>query len=283
MGFVMVGLFAFDKDAVRGAMLQMLNHGVSTGALFLLVGAIYERRHKRGLDDFGGLARVAPGLALALIVTTMSSIGLPGTNGFVGEFMIIAGTFKTQPLFAVLTALGVLLGAIYMLQMVRRVLLRQAEVRRGEAPDGHHADRETRVRPAADPDVLDRPQTGLPARQDRAGRGRRPARPRNHSMTPNDLALVGPILLPASWRCWSSSSRCPAASVRAGSFLLAVLGAAVSLGYTIHALMHDREGLAFFGTMKIDRMALLITLFVHAAALLSLLLSKVYLDRRSDE
>jgi NADH-quinone oxidoreductase subunit M len=121
MGFVMVGLFSFDKDAVRGAVLQMLNHGITTGALFLLVGAIYERRHKRGLDDFGGLARIAPGLALALVITSLSSIGLPGLNGFVGEFMIIAGAFKTQPLFAVLTALGVLLGAIYMLQMVRRV------------------------------------------------------------------------------------------------------------------------------------------------------------------
>ncbi len=121
MGFVMVGVFALEKDALRGAMLQSLNHGVSTGALFFLVGAAYERRHKRGLDDFGGLAKVAPALALALIVTSMSSIGLPGLNGFVGEFMIVVGAFKTVPWIAALTALGVLLGAIYMLQMVRRV------------------------------------------------------------------------------------------------------------------------------------------------------------------
>ena len=102
-------------------------------------------------------------------------------------------------------------------------------------------------------------------------------------MTPNDLALVGPILLPAlAALLVILVDLLPGSQRSGGSFLLAVLGAAVSLGYTIHALMHDREGLAFFGTMKIDRMALLITLFVHAAALLSLLLSKVYLDRRSD-
>lgn len=121
MGFVMVGVFAFEPVAMSGAVVQMVNHGVSTGALFLLVGAIYERRHKRGLDDFGGLAKVAPAFAVALIVTSMSSIGLPGLNGFVGEFMILAGAFKTESAIAALTAIGVLLGAIYMLQMVRRV------------------------------------------------------------------------------------------------------------------------------------------------------------------
>ncbi|MFG0316357.1 MAG: NuoM family protein [Planctomycetota bacterium JB042] len=121
MGFVTVGLFALEPDAVRGAVLQMLNHGISTGALFLLVGAIYERRHKRGLDDFGGLCKVAPALGLALVITSMSSIGLPGLNGFVGEAFILFGAFKTHPWIAALTASGVLLGAIYMLQMVRRV------------------------------------------------------------------------------------------------------------------------------------------------------------------
>ncbi len=121
MGFVMVGVFSMNAVAVRGAVLQMLNHGISTGALFLLVGAIYERRHKRGLDDFGGLAKIAPAAAVALIVTSMSSIGLPGLNGFVGEFMIVIGTFQSLPWVAALTSLGILLGAIYMLQMVRRV------------------------------------------------------------------------------------------------------------------------------------------------------------------
>lgn len=121
MGFVTLGIFALEADAMRGAVLQMLNHGISTGALFLIVGAVYERRHRRGLDDFGGLAKVAPALALALIVTTMSSIGVPGLNGFVGEFFILIGTFRHHPWIAACAALGVLLGAIYMLQMVRRV------------------------------------------------------------------------------------------------------------------------------------------------------------------
>ena len=121
MGFVMVGVFALEPNAVRGAVLQMLNHGISTGALFLLVGAIYERRHKRGLDDFGGLVKVAPAMGLALVITSLSSIGLPGLNGFAGELLILLGAFQTQPVFAALCALGVLLGAIYMLQMVRRV------------------------------------------------------------------------------------------------------------------------------------------------------------------
>jgi NADH-quinone oxidoreductase subunit M len=121
MGFVMVGVFVFEANAMRGAVLQMLNHGISTGALFLLVGAIYERRHKRGLDDFGGLAKIAPAMSVALIVTTMSSIGLPGLNGFVGEFLIVLGAFQVKPWVAAFTALGILLGAIYMLQMVRRV------------------------------------------------------------------------------------------------------------------------------------------------------------------
>ncbi len=121
MGFVMVGIFALEADAIRGAVLQMLNHGISTGALFLLVGIAYDRRHKRGLDDFGGLVKVAPALGLALVVTSMSSIGLPGLNGFVGELLILLGAFKTVPYVAGLAALGVLLGAIYMLQMVRRV------------------------------------------------------------------------------------------------------------------------------------------------------------------
>ena len=121
MGFVTIGLFALEPDAVRGAVLQMLNHGISTGALFLIVGAIYERRHKRGIDDFGGLCKVAPALGLALIITSLSAIGLPGLNGFVGEVMILVGAFQTHPWVAVLAASGVLLGAIYMLQMVRRV------------------------------------------------------------------------------------------------------------------------------------------------------------------
>jgi NADH-quinone oxidoreductase subunit M len=133
MGFVMVGVFSMNAIAVRGAVLQMLNHGISTGALFFLVGAIYERRHKRGLDDFGGLAKIAPAAAVAIVVTSMSSIGLPGLNGFVGEFMIVAGAFMVSPWTAALTSLGILLGAIYMLQMVRRVCFGKPT-----SPDSEH-------------------------------------------------------------------------------------------------------------------------------------------------
>jgi NADH-quinone oxidoreductase subunit M len=136
MGFVMVGIFALQPDALNGAVLQMLNHGISTGALFLLVGAAYERRHKRGLDDFGGLAKAAPALATALIVTSLSSIGLPGLNGFVGEFLILVGAYQTRPWVAIVTATGVLLGAIYMLQMVRRVCFgRPRSAEAAELPD----------------------------------------------------------------------------------------------------------------------------------------------------
>ncbi len=124
MGFVMMGLFAANEQGVSGALLQMLNHGVSTGALFLLVGVIYERRHTRDLSHFGGLAKVMPWYALLFVTVTMSSIGVPGTNGFVGEFMILLGTFTSTGLqdgarpFAVVGALGVVFAAVYMLRAV---------------------------------------------------------------------------------------------------------------------------------------------------------------------
>ena len=122
LGFVVLGLFALDRVAMTGGLLQMVNHGLSTGALFLLVGVVYERRHTRRIEDFGGLARSMPRFAFFLMVATLASIGLPLTGGFVGEFMILAGTFKVSWLAAVLGATGVVLGAVYMLSMVRRVL-----------------------------------------------------------------------------------------------------------------------------------------------------------------
>src|SRR5207248_3810932 len=93
LGFVMLGLSALSAEAVNGAVLQMVNHGVSTGALFLLVGYLYERTHTRDLAAYGGLAKVTPALAAVFVVVTLSSIGLPGTNGFIGEFLILVGTF----------------------------------------------------------------------------------------------------------------------------------------------------------------------------------------------
>jgi NADH-quinone oxidoreductase subunit M len=127
MGFVMLGLFAGTQAGMEGAVLQMLNHGVSTGALFLLVGVIYDRRHTRLVREFGGIAKVMPIYAALFVLVTMSSIGVPGTNGFVGEFMIVMGTFVSQTLGgqaklqAGLASAGVILAAVYMLSVVQRV------------------------------------------------------------------------------------------------------------------------------------------------------------------
>jgi len=122
LGFVVLGLFAMESTAASGAVLQMVNHGLSTGALFLLIGMIYERAHTRQLSEFGGLARTMPRFAVCLVVATLSSIGLPGLNGFIGEFLILIGTWRGHPLAASLAALGVLLGAIYMLGLVKGLL-----------------------------------------------------------------------------------------------------------------------------------------------------------------
>jgi len=117
----MLGTFALNLEGLEGAILQMVNHGLSTGALFLLVGMIYERRHTRQISDFGGLTRVMPVYAVAFGVVTMSSIGLPMLNGFVGEFLILIGTFMADPWVGAVAASGVVLAAAYMLWMFRRV------------------------------------------------------------------------------------------------------------------------------------------------------------------
>jgi NADH-quinone oxidoreductase subunit M len=122
LGFVMMGLFALTSESIQGGILQMVNHGISTGALFLLIGMLYERRHTRMIEDFGGVAKVMPFFAFAFVVVALSSIGLPGTNGFVGEFLILIGTFRTHPIAAVIAATGVVFAAAYMLPMVQRVL-----------------------------------------------------------------------------------------------------------------------------------------------------------------
>ncbi len=121
LGFCVLGIFSLSQTAIEGSILQMVNHGLSTGALFLLVGVIYERRHTRQLSDFGGIARSMPVFTVIFIITVMSSIGLPGLNGFIGEFLILSGTFKTMPGFAIIAASGVILAAIYMLWLVQRV------------------------------------------------------------------------------------------------------------------------------------------------------------------
>jgi NADH-quinone oxidoreductase subunit M len=122
LGFVMLGLFAYNLQGIEGGILQMINHGVSTGALFLIVGIIYERRHTRLISEFGGLSKVVPLFAFCFMVVTLSSIGLPGTNGFVGEFLILLGAFRAHMGFAVVAATGVILAAVYMLWMFQRVM-----------------------------------------------------------------------------------------------------------------------------------------------------------------
>ena len=122
LGFVMLGLFAVNLQGIQGAIYQMLNHGLSTGALFLAVGMIYDRRHTRMIDDFGGLWKQIPLFSAIFLVITLSSIGLPGLNGFVGEFLILLGAFKNSPFWAAWAATGIVLGAIYMLWMFRRVI-----------------------------------------------------------------------------------------------------------------------------------------------------------------
>ena len=127
LGYVMLGIFAATPAALEGAVLQMVNHGISTGALFLLVGVIYDRRHTRMADEFGGLAKPMPVYATLFVIATLASVGLPGTNGFIGEFMVITGTFASHGLGhfngvqAVGAAIGVILGALYMLSVVQKM------------------------------------------------------------------------------------------------------------------------------------------------------------------
>lgn len=127
MGYAMLGLFSATRAGLEGSLLTMLNHGVSTGALFLLVGVIYDRRHTRLVREFGGLAKVMPAYAALFVIVTMASVGVPGTNGFVGEFLVITGTYVSSSLGghakvqAVTATIGVILAAVYMLGMVQRM------------------------------------------------------------------------------------------------------------------------------------------------------------------
>src|ERR1043166_6543307 len=130
MGFVVLGLFSFTEPGVKGALYQMLNHGVSTGALFLFVGFIYERRHTRMISEFGGLTKPMPWFATLFVIASLSSIGLPFLNGFVGEFFILIGTWTSTLIshpyiFTMLAGTGVIWAAVYMLWMLQRVVFGQ--------------------------------------------------------------------------------------------------------------------------------------------------------------
>ena len=126
LGFVVLGIFAMTQESIQGAVIQMINHGLSTGALFLLVGIIYERTHTREISDYGGIAKLVPVFSFALMFASLSSVGLPGLNGFVGEFLILLGAFQSPILnswwFTVFAASGVIFAAVYLLWMYQRVV-----------------------------------------------------------------------------------------------------------------------------------------------------------------
>jgi NADH-quinone oxidoreductase subunit M len=122
LGFVMLGIFALTVQSVQGAVMVMISHGVSTGALFFLIGMIYDRRHTRLIEDYGGIARVVPMFATLLTLVALSSIAVPGTNGFIGEFLVLLGTFRTFPWHAVIAATVVIFAAAYLLWAIQRIL-----------------------------------------------------------------------------------------------------------------------------------------------------------------
>jgi NADH-quinone oxidoreductase subunit M len=128
LGFVIVGTFAFTSTSVSGGVLQMVNHGISTGALFILAGFLYQRRHTYEIAQYGGLAKILPIFSTALVITGLSSIALPGLNGFVGEFMILVGTFVRYPWVTLVATTGVVFAAYYMLPMIRRVVWNEVTI-----------------------------------------------------------------------------------------------------------------------------------------------------------
>ena len=139
LGFVVLGIFAMTEEGIQGAIIQMINHGLSTGALFLIVGMIYDRAHTRAIADFGGVAKLMPVFATAFMVVSLSSIGLPGLNGFVGEFLILLGSFKSSflgtPAYTIFAATGVIFAAVYLLWAYQRVIF--GKVREGGLYNGH--------------------------------------------------------------------------------------------------------------------------------------------------
>jgi NADH-quinone oxidoreductase subunit M len=140
LGFVMLGIFSMTEEGLQGAIIQMINHGLSTGALFLLVGMIYDRTHTRLIADYGGVAKLMPVFATFLMIISLSSIGLPGLNGFVGEFLILIGSFKStlidNRVFTGVAGLGIIFSAVYMLWMYQRVMFGPA--RQDGLYRGHH-------------------------------------------------------------------------------------------------------------------------------------------------
>ena len=132
LGFVMLGIFALTVQSVQGALMVMINHGLSTGALFFLIGMIYERRHTRLIESYGGIARVVPMFAAMLTLVSLSSIGVPGTNGFVGEFLVLIGSFRTAPVLSLIATTSVIISAAYLLWAIQRILFNALDKRENE-------------------------------------------------------------------------------------------------------------------------------------------------------
>jgi NADH-quinone oxidoreductase subunit M len=127
LGFVMLGIFALTVQSVQGALMVMINHGLSTGALFFLIGMIYERRHTRLIDAYGGITRAVPMFSALLTFVSLSSIGLPGTNGFIGEFLVLLGAFRTTPVLTLIATTAVILAAAYLLWAIQRILFNKLD------------------------------------------------------------------------------------------------------------------------------------------------------------
>jgi NADH-quinone oxidoreductase subunit M len=132
LGFVMLGIWGLTMQSVQGALMVMISHGFSTGALFLLIGMLYERRHTRLIEDYGGIARVVPIFSLILTVVALSSIGLPGLNGFVGEFLVLLGSFTAYPWATGLATTGVIFAAAYLLWALQRMIFNRLDDRENE-------------------------------------------------------------------------------------------------------------------------------------------------------
>jgi NADH-quinone oxidoreductase subunit M len=132
LGFVMLGIWGMTLQSVQGALMVMISHGFSTGALFLLIGMLYERRHTRLIEDYGGIARVVPVFSLILTVVALSSIGLPGLNGFIGEFLVLLGSFTGFPWATGIATTGVIFAAAYLLWALQRLIFNRLDDRENE-------------------------------------------------------------------------------------------------------------------------------------------------------
>ncbi|MGE4158780.1 MAG: NuoM family protein [Planctomycetota bacterium] len=137
LGTCMLGIFSLNEEGFIGGQMQMINHGISTGLLFLVFGMLYERGHSRDISAYGGLARKLPLLTIAFVIATLSSVGLPLTNGFVGEFAVLVGSFSAKPAWGIIAATGVVLGAVYMLRLVRLVFFGEFRAPRGSEEHLH--------------------------------------------------------------------------------------------------------------------------------------------------